>query len=535
MSSGFIPDYRQLWSTGECGLDNHHMIEDLFARRASVNPTALVVLMALSAFSSGPSQAQKSPAPRLPAAIEKALARAQVPRDAVSLLVVDTSGKQPPRLSYRADVPMNPASVMKLVTTYSALDALGPGFIWKTRITLDGSLTGSPTNVLLNGNMVVQGGGDPKLVVERLQALLMQVQATGARAIHGDIVLDRSAFAVPATDPGEFDGEPLRPYNARPDALLINFKSLVMTFTPDLPSNRALVRFEPPLAGVQVAETVPLVRVARCGDWRSELRASVDNPDKIDFLGSYSSACGEKVWPSAYADPSNFAARAVEGSWRLLGGLLTGVVRDATAQELTMLRQNRAIGTISGAKAAAQFVGQSLPLMDVVRDVNKFSNNVMAQHVFLTLGLHANLGQVKSGTLEASRTALTNWWRKNLPGNTPPMMDNGSGLSRNERISASSLSALLMHAAKGPHANDLADSLPVAGVDATMRERAKGVAGQAFVKTGSLRDVVAVAGYANGQSGARYIVVGLINHPNASLARPALDAMLDWTVKEGGR
>jgi len=513
------------------------MIEDLFARRVLAIPpirrAALTMLMPLFAFSSSSSHAQTQPAPRLPAAIEKALARAQVPRDAVSLLVIDASGKQPPRLSLRADVPMNPASVMKLVTTYSALDALGPDFIWKTRIALDGNVvTGGPNNALLNGNMVVQGGGDPKLVVERLQALLMQVQATGARAIRGDIVLDRSAFAVPATDPGEFDGEPLRPYNARPDALLINFKSLVMTFTPDLPGNRALVRFEPPLAGVQVAETVPLVRVGRCGDWRAELRASVDNPNKIDFLGSYSSACGEKVWPSAYADPASFAARAVEGSWRALGGLLTGVVRDATAQELAMLRRT---GTLSGAKAAAQFEGPSLPLADVVRDVNKYSNNVMAQHVFLTLGLHANLGQSKSGTLEASRTALANWWRKNLPGNTPPMMDNGSGLSRSERITANSLAALLTHAERNPRPNDLADSLPIAGVDATMRERAKGVTGKAFVKTGSLRDVAAVAGYANGQSGARYVVVGLINHPNASQARPALDSMLEWAVKESAR
>ena len=512
------------------------MFQDLVTLRALhlKAPLILLALGVLITLASTPSQAQKSPEPRLPTAIEKALARAQVPRDAVSLLVVDVSGKQPPRLSYRADVPMNPASVMKLVTTYSALDALGPDFTWKTKITLDGNVTGGPdgtkSNALLDGNMVVQGGGDPKLVVERLQALLMQVQSSGARVIHGDIVLDRSAFAVPATDPGEFDGEPLRPYNARPDALLINFKALVMTFTPDLASNRALVRFEPPLAGVQVAETVPLARVSRCGDWRSELRASVDNPNKIDFLGSYSSACGEKVWPSAYADPASFAARAVEGSWRLLGGLLTGVVRDASSQELAMLRRT---GTLSGAKAAARFEGLSLPLADVVRDVNKYSNNVMAQHLFLTLGLHANLGQAKKGNLESSRAALANWWLKNLPGSAAPLMDNGSGLSRRERITASSLSALLTHATKNPRANVLADSLPIAGTDATMRERAKGVAGQAFVKTGSLRDVVAIAGYANGQSGTRYIVVGLVNHANAPAARGALDALLDWTVKEG--
>ncbi|MES2508854.1 MAG: D-alanyl-D-alanine carboxypeptidase/D-alanyl-D-alanine-endopeptidase [Pseudomonadota bacterium] len=465
---------------------------------------------------------------RLPPAIEKALTRAQVPRDAVAMLVVDATGRQPPRLAWRSDVPMNPASVMKLVTTYSALDTLGPDFTWKTKVTLDGSLNSG----LLNGNMIVQGGGDPKLVVERLQALLMKVQNGGAKAIRGDIVLDRSAFAVPATDPGEFDGEPLRPYNARPDALLINFKSVVMTFTADVANARALVRYEPPLAGVQITDAVPLVRVSRCGDWRSELRANVDNPNRIDFLGSYSSACGERVWPMAYADPASFAARAVEGSWRHLGGLMTGAVRDATPQELATLRRT---GTLSGERPVAQFESVSIPLLEAVRDVNKYSNNVMAQHLFLTVGLNANLGQAKSGTLDASRAALAAWWKKNLPGTVPPLMDNGSGLSRNERITAVSLQALLQHAARSPLSAALADSLPVAGVDATMRERAKSVAGQAFLKTGSLRDVTAIAGYANGLGGTRYIVVGLINHPNASAARPALDALVDWAVKEGVR
>ncbi|MEO7886287.1 MAG: D-alanyl-D-alanine carboxypeptidase/D-alanyl-D-alanine-endopeptidase [Polaromonas sp.] len=487
-----------------------------------------VALVALAAMAMPAMSAAPAPTARLPTPVEKALARARVPRDAVSMLVVEAGGKQPPRLSWRADVPMNPASVMKLVTTWSALDVLGRDFTWKTTVLLDGKLTGG----LLNGNMVVQGGGDPKLVVERLQALLTQVQAGGARAIRGDIVLDRSAFSVPATDPGEFDGEPLRPYNARPDALLINFKSIVMTFTPDLPSGRALVRYEPPLAGVQMGTSVPLVRVARCGDWRSELRASVENPVNIEFLGTYSSACGERVWPSAYADPASFAARAIEGSWRQLGGLLTGSVRDATPAELAMLRSS---GTLSGEKAAVRFDYQSPPLLDVVRDVNKYSNNIMAQHLFLTLGLQAGLGQPKAGTLESARAALAAWWRKSLPGSTPPVMDNGSGLSRNERISAASLSALLQHAARSPLAADLADSLPVAGVDGTLRERGKNLAGQAFLKTGSLRDVTAIAGYANGNSGARYIVVALVNHPNAGAARPALDALVEWAVKEGAR
>jgi serine-type D-Ala-D-Ala carboxypeptidase/endopeptidase (penicillin-binding protein 4) len=514
--------------TGPCtgprrrlGGSSGHGVAGHFARYFAIACSGAALLAGLGAAPTAQAQA-----PGLPASVERALARAQVPPSAVSLLVADVSGQAAPRLSHRAEAAMNPASVMKLVTTYAALDTLGPAFTWKTKVVLDGTVSEG----LLRGNLLVQGGGDPKLVVERLQALLQQVQSGGARAIHGDIVLDRSAFSVPPTDPGEFDGEPFRPYNARPDALLINFKSVVMTFTPDLASQRALVRHEPPMAGLQVAESVPLARGTRCGDWRGELRASVDNANRIDFAGSYQAGCGERVWASAYPDPAGYAGRAVEGSWRALGGLLTGAVRDATPDELAMLRKT---GTLSGEKAVARFEGASLPLADIVRDVNKYSNNIMAQHVFLSLGLHARLGQPRRGTLASSRAAMSAWWKKNLPGAVPPVMDNGSGLSRKERISAASLQALLRHAAAGRHAAEMADSLPIAGTDATMRERARGIAGQAFVKTGTLANVTALAGYANGQSGARYIVVAMVNHPNAPAARPALDALLEWTVRDG--
>jgi D-alanyl-D-alanine carboxypeptidase/D-alanyl-D-alanine-endopeptidase (penicillin-binding protein 4) len=462
----------------------------------------------------------------LPKAVRHALARAQVPVSAVTLLVVDANGQRPPRLSHRAGAAMNPASVMKLVTTYAALDVLGPDFLWKTTLTMDGSIHDGR----LDGNMVVRGGGDPKLVVERLQALLAQVQASGVRAIHGDIVLDRSAFSEPRADAAEFDGEPLRSYNTQPDALLINFKTLVMTFTPDLVSGRAMVRTEPPMAGVLIDDSVPLSSSALCGDWRGDLRASVDSPSRVQFLGSYASACGERVWPSAYAEPSRFAARAIEGSWRLLGGLLTGQVREATASELAILH-NR--GTLSGQTAPLRLESPSLPLLEIVRDVNKFSNNVMAQQLFLSLGLHGQLGQTQAGTFQAGRAAAQAWWLKTLPAAALPVFDNGSGLSRSGRISASSLAALLQHAAKSPLAAALADSLPQVGVDGSMRGRAVAATGHAQIKTGSLRDVSAIAGYAQGFSGRRYIVVGIVNHPSASAARPALNSLIEWAVQDG--
>jgi D-alanyl-D-alanine carboxypeptidase/D-alanyl-D-alanine-endopeptidase (penicillin-binding protein 4) len=467
----------------------------------------------------------------MPAAVEKALARAQVPASAVTLLVVDAQGQRPPRLSHRARDAMNPASVMKLVTTFAALDVLGPAFTWQTGVVMDGQIQ----NGLLDGNMVLRGGGDPKLVVERLQALITQIQSSGVRAIRGDIVLDRSAFSPVSASAAEFDGEPLRPYNTQPDALLINFKSLVMTFTPDPASGRVLVRSEPPLAGVQIDPSVPFaqgVNAARCADWRSDLRARFDPPEQVRFEGHYAAACGERVWPSAYAEPASYAARAVEGSWRLLGGLLTGRVRDATAAELVMLQSR---GTLSGRIAPLRLESPSLPLLDIVRDVNKFSNNVMAQHLLLTLGLHGRLGQIPAGSVDAGRAAVQAWWRQKLPTAAPPVLDNGSGLSRHERISAASLAAMLQNAAQSPLAGVLADSLPVVGVDNSMRERAKAVAGRAQIKTGSLRDVSAIAGYADGTSGRRYIVIGIVNHANASAARPALDLLIEWAVRDSTR
>ncbi|RYZ00991.1 MAG: peptidase M15, partial [Comamonadaceae bacterium] len=164
----------------------------------------------------------------LPPEVEAALAAAQLPRDALVVLVAPADGG-PPRLAHRADVAVNPASVAKLATTYAALDLLGPAFTWKTPVYFDGPVR----NGVLQGNLVLRGQGDPKLVLEQLWLLLRRVQAQGVHTIAGDIVLDRGAFAVAPVDPAAFDGEPLRPYNAAPDALLVNYKTVVLTITPE--------------------------------------------------------------------------------------------------------------------------------------------------------------------------------------------------------------------------------------------------------------------------------------------------------------
>ncbi|MCJ0765874.1 D-alanyl-D-alanine carboxypeptidase/D-alanyl-D-alanine endopeptidase [Variovorax terrae] len=445
----------------------------------------------------------------LPAEVDAALARARIPRDAVTMLVADAEGRAAPRLSHRAGAQVNPASIMKLVTTYAALDQLGPAFTWSTPVFMEGAVRDGT----LFGNLYIRGQGDPKLVLERLWLLLRRVQGLGVKAIAGDIVLDRSAFEVAPQDPGAFDGEPLRPYNAAPDALLVNFKSVMMTFQPDRAAGSAQVSFEPPLAGVQMQAAVPLANgAADCGDWRGALKADFGDPQRIRFAGAYPLACGEKTWPVAYVEPASYALRAVQGLWRDMGGRLAGQVRDGRVP--------------AGLQPA--FEAGSPALAEVVRDINKYSNNVMAQQVFLTLSLQ----QKGLGTFEGSREWLAQWWKERFGTPDAPFTENGSGLSRSDRLSAQALARLLQAAWLSPVMPELVSSLPVTGVDGTLRRSKARAVGAAHLKTGSLRDVAGVAGFVHAASGRRYVLVAIVNHANAAAARPALDALIDWAAKD---
>ncbi|TAG24813.1 MAG: D-alanyl-D-alanine carboxypeptidase/D-alanyl-D-alanine-endopeptidase [Burkholderiales bacterium] len=457
----------------------------------------------------------------LPKEVLQGLARAGVPTSAISVVVQTipsaasaTATLEAPVIKHRAEVGVNPASVMKLITTYAALDQLGADFTWKNRVYIDGTLEGG----VLQGHLILRGSGDPKFVLERIEELFAQVRAKGVREVRGDIVLDRRVFDVPDKNPADFDDEPLRPYNAVPDGLLVNFKSLIFNFSPDVTNKRVLLRVDPPISRVEFPAEIS-ASYGACGDWRGSLQGDFSNPDRVTFSGRYAISCGERVWPVAYVAPRQYAARVIEAMWRKSGGGLTGTVREDALPRTARLLHTE----------------PSLPLSDIIADVNKFSNNVMAQQVFLTLSSELPTTG-RTGSFAASRRNVAAWWKKNLPGIPEPVLDNGSGLSRQERASAASINSLLQLAASSTQALVFANSMGIAGVDGTvarMRDRnaASAAIGQAQLKTGTLRDVAAVAGYASALSGQRYSLAAIINHPNAGAARPALDALVEWVVK----
>jgi len=446
-------------------------------------------------------------APSLPPEVLLALRRAEVPAEAIAVVVHDAStGRRV--LQWQEQRPVNLASLAKLLTTMAALERLGPAYTWATPVWLAGPVKDG----VLEGSVFIKGSGDPKLVLERVWLLLRRVQQQGVREIRGDIVLDSSAFVVPEIDPGAFDNEPLRPYNVRASALLLNFRSAIYSFVPDESLGVARVTMEPPLNGTQFDRSVPLA-AGPCGDWRSALKASVE-PARTRFAGAYASACGDLSWPVADPQPASHDARLIESLWREMGGKLQGSVHEGLAP----------------VELKPTFEQRSPALAEVVRDINKYSNNVMAQQLFYTLALQER--PQAPATQQAARETLSRWLveRTGELGDGE-VLDNGSGLSRTTRISAQRLARLLTQSFDSPSMSELMSSLPISGLDGTLR-RSRATPGRAHLKTGALRDVAAVAGYVLSRRGRHFVVVAIINHPNANAARPALDALVEWTMRD---
>ncbi|HEX4585698.1 MAG TPA: D-alanyl-D-alanine carboxypeptidase/D-alanyl-D-alanine-endopeptidase [Burkholderiaceae bacterium] len=454
-----------------------------------------------------PCAESEAPHGEIPPAVSAALHEARIPSSAVALMVAPLDGG-PIRLAMNESVAMNPASTMKLLTTYAALNLLGPAFQWRTGV----YATSRPRGGRLDGDLVLRGSGDPSLVIERFWMLVHRLRGLGLRQIHGNLVLDKSAFEADVASSSSLDGNDLRPYNVAPDALLVNFKTLSLDFVPDPAASVARIIGTPTLAGMRLPGTVPLVHGA-CGDWRERLKADFSDPWAPRFTGHYSLECAEQTWHVSLLDHTHFVGAAFRALWEAAGGSWSGHVLEGR--------------TPTG--AVELLVHESPPLSEIVRDINKFSNNVMARQVFLTLGAP---DPGPGASPERSTQAVTAWLAQTGLPMPELVLENGCGLSRRERISADSLARLLRHAYAGPRMPEFVASLPVAGLDGTMKKR-NAAPGNAYVKTGLLEGVRALAGYVLSASGHRYVVVAIVNHANADAATGALDALLSWVQERG--
>ncbi len=461
----------------------------------------------------------------LPATVTQELQRARIPQSGVAVIVKEV-GKHGRLISINAQQPMSPASTMKLLTTIAALDLLGPAYTWKTEAYIDGDLKDG----VLNGNLVLKGYGDPKFTVEQFWLWLSELRARGLREIRGDLILDRSYFDLPPYNPGDFDGDPMRAYNVGPDALLINFNALRLRYMPEGTGLKVVT--EPPLDGVTLDnQLTPTSAQINCDNWDDQFSVQ-PNGGSVVLQGSYPLGCGEREQNLNVMPHTRYVGALFSALWKELGGTLRGKERDG----------------VVGGHARLFSVHQSEPLSAVIRDINKYSNNVMARQLFLTLGEAGPLldetgtpttGDVNENfnshplSIGRSLFVMQTWLARNGLDFREVVLDNGAGLSRKARISAAHMAQLLQHSFDDPLSAELQASLPILGVDGSARKRLREspAASHAHLKTGTLEGVKTIAGYVKSQSGREWIVVFFINHPYSKAGQAAQDALLEWVQK----
>lgn len=435
-------------------------------------------------------------------------------------ILVQAVDTDEPLLALNAAQPLNPASTIKLLTTWLGLERLGPAWTWPTEVYVSGPVERGT----LRGDLIIKGYGDPFFITERLWSLQRQLHLRGIRRITGDLVIDNGYFADEYGDPAAFDGEGLRVYNVLPDAMLINFQAMNLYFEPDPPRNAVRVYADPMPANLALENRLQL-RPGRCGGFLNGISLQVEGGsarDRLVVSGHYGTDCDLYTLSRSVLTGPTYAYGVFRSLWEEAGGVLDGSMRIDTA----------AVDKL-GADAKPFLRVDSPPLADVIRYINKYSNNVMSRHLFLTLG--AELYGAPA-TREKGRKAAFDVLQERGIDTAGLRLDNGSGLSRSTRVSASLLADVLQAAYRSPWRAEYVSSLSLAGLDGTLRRRFRGedATGRMHLKTGRLDNVFATAGYVHARSGRDYLVVLLQNFPDADRGpgEEAQSALLRWVYEQ---
>ncbi len=446
----------------------------------------------------------------LPAPVAEALKRAGIPQSNVAVYVQAVEASVP-ILSHHSDKSMNPASVMKVVTTYAALDLLTPAYRWKTELYRDGSVR----NGVLDGNLYLKAYGDPSFKAQEFWRLLMSLQQFGIKEIKGDLIVDKSYFAKNVGNRKTFDNETWRAYNAEPSAFLVGGRNTSFKFVATDTGVNVSQEFE--LDEIQIVNNMKLASGA-CGEWRSRFGYTVkqnSNGAVVTLNGVFSPDCGERYLELSVLDDEKYAFFTFKKLWAQLGGNFKGAfkVKETPVEAIKVLEQ------------------VSEPLGYVVRDINKWSNNLMARQLLLTIAAE-KVGV--PATEQKGEQAINTWLASKGLKFNELVIENGSGLSRIERISAAHLGQLLMNAYANPAMPELMASLPILALDGTIKKRLNDSpsAARAHLKTGSIEGVSAIAGYVLDANHHRHVLVMLVNDSMAAASKQAQDALIEWVHQQ---
>lgn len=485
-----------------------------------------------------------SQAAGLPVSVQRMLDRAGVAKGGYSVLVV-APGQPEPEIEHAADVARNPASAMKLLTTLAALDLLGPEFKWQTGV----FTLGRVRRGVLEGDLIIQGGNDPTFSAARLVDLVKLVRKQGIREIAGNVLIERSLYTARVEEQRNFVAEQRNPINAPPDSMAVNGKMIILSLQPDRLKRAVAVSHSPALSVIRLSGAIELAGGPCPTGWKERLVIEVEGMAESAVIrvgGEIAEGCGPRAVAISLLGHFEFARAAFVDAWRGAGGTLGGDVH--TIERLPF-----------GARRLDALF--SPPLVDVVREINKTSNNMMARQLYLQLGIAPpplpllpqpktvrgdraprpdiapDVANEKKAALLAERAnvRIREWLAERdlvIPG---LVLENGAGLSVAERLTARGLVRLLAYASGRPFAAEFIDSLPLAGMDGTMRQRLRdsGASGAASLKTGTLSEVRALAGYLRNEGKPARVIVFFVNDHNAAASVAAMDHLIELLHANG--
>jgi D-alanyl-D-alanine carboxypeptidase/D-alanyl-D-alanine-endopeptidase (penicillin-binding protein 4) len=416
-------------------------------------------------------------------------------KDSFSIVVKNLTAPEKKAIIYNGSKNFNPASLTKIITSFIALDKLGPNYKWKS----DFYYTGQLKDDTIQGDLIFVGRGDASFSIDNLEFLIREIQKKGIKKIEGNLILDKSYFGkIPSII--DFDADPMRAYNVLPNAISIQSNTINFKFTPL--DNNVKIDVKPELNYLKIKNNLRLSN-KNCVSWKQSLDYQKSNDlldDTIIFQGFLSKKCSNKEIDLSVTDNSRYFYEVFKYLWTQNGGSFKGGYWVNDKQKLD-------------GKILASHL--SKPLGVLIRDMNKYSLNLMSRNLMLTV---MKVDLKRQVTEDDVNLFVLNWLSNQDISTNNIFVENGAGLSRKTSINADSLLEIMEKIYEHPYMPEMLASFSILNEDGTLETKmpfSKAKKNGHF-KTGSLKNVSAIAGYLVDKGKNKKIVIFLMNDKEAN-------------------
>jgi len=401
--------------------------------------------------------------------LEKIIRQYQIDSSEIAYGVINLSKDQIVAM-HNEDQLFNPASLVKIITTFISLKELGPNFSWRSDFFYTGEINGDT----LRGDIIFQGNGDASFSIEDLEKMIRQIQRRGIKRIEGNLLLDSNYFGSIVKD-DSFDNQPMRAYNVPPSAISIQSNTVNFKFYND--KNEIKIEANPSINNLIINSQIK-VTDEECSNWREGLEFE-KKINVLSFSGKFSQKCEIKEIDLSIIDWPYYFYLIFKQTWINNGGEFAGnykMLSDSSADKQLLATHS------------------SEPLNNIIRKTNKYSLNFMSRNLMLTVIAEKYAAQP---TEEMVNIYINKWLVDNQVENNGLFIDNGAGLSRKTKISVNQYLKILEKIYYDPMMSEMISSFPIAGIDGTLKNRmnTSPLKMNGHFKTGSLSGVNAIAGF----------------------------------------